>query len=91
MKEQILENYINKGIRTKTELFFGRGSRVEIKRVFPLSQKKVMQVEIHVKFTDPEVSMDYWPQNINWLVEEAWEFVHGKGTQCVVQSSYDIL
>jgi hypothetical protein len=91
MREKILESYINNGIRTKLELFFGRGSTVEIKRVFPLTQKKITQVEIHVRFTDPEVSISYWPQNINWLVEEAWEFVHGKGTQCVVQSSYDIL
>jgi hypothetical protein len=37
--------------------------------------------------------MNYWPQNICWLVEEAYEFVNGKndGPKIVVQASYDII
>jgi hypothetical protein len=37
--------------------------------------------------------MNYWPENIGWLVEEAYEFVNGKndGLKIVVQASYDII
>ena len=52
---------------------------------------KTEQVEVKVWITDPEVSVTYWPQNIEWLLEEAWEFVNGKNTKCVVQATYDII
>jgi hypothetical protein len=37
--------------------------------------------------------MNYWPQNIGWLVEEAYEFVNGKKSESkiVVQASYDVI
>lgn len=73
------------------ELFFGRGSRVEVKKIFRLSQLKTEQVEVRVWITDPEVTVNYWPQNIEWLLQESWEFVNGKNTTCVIQASYDII
>jgi hypothetical protein len=59
--------------------------------VFPLSQLKTEQVEVKVFLTDPETSMNYWPENITWLIEDSWEFVHGKGARAVVQATYDII
>jgi hypothetical protein len=75
------------------ELFFGVGSRVEMVKAFPLSQTKSQQITVKVYLTDPETSMNYWPQNIGWLVEEAYEFVNGKKSESkiVVQASYDVI
>jgi hypothetical protein len=91
MKHKLLESFINRTQKDTLELFFGRGSRIEIKKVFHLSQLKTEQVEVFVWITEPEVTVNYWPQNVEWLVEESWEFVHGKNTKCVVQASYDII
>ena len=91
MREKILESYTNRKLKDTMELFFGRGSRIEVKKVFTLSQMKTEQVEVKVWSTDPEVTITYWPQNIEWLLEESWEFVNGKNTKCVIQASYDII
>jgi len=91
MKAKLLESYVNRGCKDKLELFFGVGSRIEIKQVFSLSQLKTEQVEVKVFLTDPETSMNYWPENITWLIEDSWEFVHGKGARAVVQATYDII
>jgi hypothetical protein len=91
MRERILESYVNRKQKDTLELFFGRGSRVEVRKVFPLSQLKTEQIDVFVWITEPEVTVTYWPQNIEWLMEEAWEFVHGKNTKCVIQASYDII
>jgi hypothetical protein len=91
MREKILESYTNRKLKDTMELFFGRGSRVEIKKIFHLSQMKTEQVEVMVWITDPEVTVTYWPQNIEWLLQESWEFVNGKNTQCIIQASYDII
>jgi hypothetical protein len=88
-----MESYCNRGIKDKMELFFGVGSRVEMVKAFPLSQTKSQQITVKVYLTDPETSMNYWPQNIGWLVEEAYEFVNGKKSESkiVVQASYDVI
>jgi hypothetical protein len=93
MKLAIMETYCNRGIKDKMELFFGEGSRIELIKTFPLSQSKSQQITAKVYLTDPETSMNYWPQNINWLVEESYQFVNGKndGLKIVVQASYDII
>lgn len=91
MKEKILEHYINRKEKDNVELFFGRGSTITVKKVFHLSQLKTEQVEVHVSITDPETSVNYWPQNIEWLMEEAWEFVNGKNSKCVIQATYDVI
>lgn len=93
MKLGMMESYCNRGIKDKMELFFGKGSRVEIVKAFPLSQTKSQQITVKVYLTDPETSMNYWPENIGWLVEEAYEFVNGKktGPKIVVQASYDVI
>jgi len=89
----MMESYCNRGIKDKMELFFGVGSRVEMVKAFPLSQTKSQQITVKVYLTDPETSMNYWPQNIGWLVEEAYEFVNGKKSESkiVVQASYDVI
>ena len=46
MREKILESYTNRKLKDTMELFFGRGSRVEVKKVFHLSQMKTEQVEV---------------------------------------------
>jgi len=91
MKKKVLQEFVNRSEKDTLELFFGRGSRIEVKNVFPLTQLKTEQVEVFVHITDPEVTVTYWPQNIEWLIESAWEFVHGKNTKCVIQASYDII
>lgn len=91
MRRKVLQEYVNRCERDTMELFFGRGSRIEVKSVFHLSQLKTEQIEVFVYITDPEVTVTYWPQNIEWLMESAWEFVHGKNTKCVIQASYDII
>jgi len=93
MKLGMMESYCNRGIKDKMELFFGEGSRVEMVKAFPLSQTKSQQITVKVYLTDPETSMNYWPQNIGWLVEESYEFVNGKksGLKIVVQASYDVI
>ncbi len=93
MKLGMMESYCNRGIKDKMELFFGVGSRVEMVKAFPLSQTKSQQITVKVYLTDPETSMTYWPQNIGWLVEEAYEFVNGKKSESkiVVQASYDVI
>ena len=91
MKKKVLQEYVNRSEKTTLELFFGEGSRIEVKNVFQLSHIRTEQVEVFVHITDPEVTVNYWPQNIEWIMENAWEFVHGKNTRCVVQASYDII
>ena len=93
MKLAMMETYCNRVIKDKMELFFGEGSRIELIKTFPLSQSKSQQITAKVYLTDPETSMNYWPQNINWLVEESYQFVNGKndGLKIVVQASYDII
>jgi len=93
MKLAMMESYCNRGIKNKMELFFGEGSRIELIKAFPLSQSKSQQITAKVYLTDPETSMNYWPQNIGWLVEEAYEFVNGKKSESkiVVQASYDVI
>jgi len=91
MKKKVLQEYVNRSEKTTLELFFGEGSRIEVKNVFHLSHLRTEQVEVFVHITDPEVTVTYWPQNIEWIMENAWEFVHGKNTRCVVQASYDII
>ena len=91
MKKKVLQEYVNRSEKTTLELFFGEGSRIEVKKVFNLSHLRTEQVEVFVHITDPEVTVTYWPQNIEWIMENAWEFVHGKNTRCVVQASYDII
>jgi len=93
MKLAMMESYCNRGIKNKMELFFGEGSRIELIKAFPLSQTKSQQITVKVYLTDPETSMNYWPQNIGWLVEEAYEFVNGKKSESkiVVQASYDVI
>jgi hypothetical protein len=93
MKLGMMESYCTRGIKDKMELFFGVGSRVEMVKAFPLSQTKSQQITVKVYLTDPETSMNYWPQNIGWLVEEAYEFVNGKKSESkiVVQASYDVI
>ena len=91
MKKKVLQEYVNRSEKTTLELFFGEGSRIEVKNVFNLSHLRTEQVEVFVYITDPEVTVTYWPQNIEWIMENAWEFVHGKNTRCVVQASYDII
>jgi hypothetical protein len=93
MKLAMMESYCNRGIKDKMELFFGEGSRIELIKAFPLSQSKSQQITAKVYLTDAETSMNYWPQNISWLVEEAYEFVNGKndGPKIVVQASYNII
>ena len=93
MKLAMMESYCNRGIKNKMELFFGEGSRIELVKAFPLSQTKSQQITVKVFLTDPETSMIYWPENISWLVEEAYEFVNGQndGLKIVVQASYDII
>lgn len=91
MKKKLVESYINKGCRKKVDIFFGEGSRVEIRDTFLSSQLKTDVIDVKVFFSDPQVSLDYWPENINWLVEESWQFVHGKGTKVIVNASYDVI
>ena len=91
MKKKVLQEYVNRSEKTTLELFFGEGSRIEVKNVFNLSHLRTEQVEVFVHITDPEVTVNYWPQNIEWIMENAWEFVHGKNSKCVVQASYDII
>jgi len=91
MKKKVLQEYVNRSEKTTLELFFGEGSRIEVKNVFQLSHLRTEQVEVFVHITDPEVTVNYWPQNIEWIMENAWEFVHGKNSECVVQASYDII
>jgi|688.fasta_scaffold895588_2 hypothetical protein len=91
MKEKLLESYINNSGKKQLELFFGDGSKVEVKQTFYLTQKKIDQVEIKVFFTDPEVSINYWPQNVNWVVEDAWKFVNGSNSKCIVQATYEVI
>jgi hypothetical protein len=91
MKKKVLQEYVNRSEKTTLELFFGEGSRIEVKNVFNLSHLRTEQVEVFVHITDPEVTINYWPQNIEWIMENAWEFVHGKNSKCVVQASYDII
>lgn len=91
MREKILESYTNRKLKDTMELFFGRGSRVIVKQVFHLSQLKTEQLEVHVEITDIETTVNYWPQNVEWLMEEAWEFINGKNTKCVIQATYDVI
>jgi hypothetical protein len=44
-----------------------------------------------VEITDIETTVNYWPQNVEWLMEEAWEFINGKNTKCVIQATYDVI
>jgi hypothetical protein len=91
MKKKLVETYINNACKKKLEVMFGEGSTVKVENTFKSSQLRTDVVEIKVFFSDPQVSLDYWPENINWLVEESWEFVHGKGTKVIVNASYDII
>ena len=91
MKKKVLQEFVNRSEKDTMELFFGRGSRIEVKKVFHLSQMKTEQVEVKVWITDPEVTVNYWPQNIDWLIQESWEFINGKNTKCVIQATYDII
>ena len=93
MEIKMMEQYCNRGIKEKVELFFGKGSRVELLKSFYLTQKKSQQITAKVYLTDPEVTLEYWPQNINWVVEEAYQFVNGKNSKMnlVVQATYDII
>ena len=91
MKKKILELYLNKIQKEKLEIFFGVGSKIEIKQIFTLSQLKTEQVEVFVWITDPESTLSLWPNNVEYLVECGWIFINGKGSKCVVQSGYDII
>lgn len=91
MKKKVLELYLNKTQKKKMEIFFGTGSKIEVKQIFSLSQLKTEQVEVFVWITDPETTISYWPHNVEYLVENGWTFINGKGSKCVVQSSYDII
>lgn len=91
MKTKLIESYVNKGCRTKLDLFFGDGSKIEISKIMELTQLSTTQCVVKVYFTDPKLSLDYWPENINWIMEEAWQFVHGKNSKVIVQATYDII
>mgnify|MGYP003340626390 FL=1 len=93
MELGLMEQYCNRGIKKQVELFFGEGSRVELLKSFYLTQSKSQQITAKVYLTDPEVTLQYWPQNINWIVEEAFQFVNGRNTKMnlVVQATYDVI
>lgn len=91
MKNKVVESYINKACKKKLEVLFGEGSTVKVQSTFKSTQLRTDVVEVKVFFSDPQISLDYWPENINLLIEESWEFVHGKGTRVIVNASYDII
>jgi hypothetical protein len=88
--KKFLQKVLDIGLKSQTELTFGKGSFIKISNMTYIRSKKAYLVNVTLHFDDFENSMDLYPDGLEYIVKSAWD-VLGVGNPIIIQSSVDVI
>jgi hypothetical protein len=85
-----LEKMINKLHKNNLSILYGDGSYVKINEIKLLTSTNNYQVDCRVFVTDPEKSVDNFPDGISYIIEDCWKLCGMEFEGVMVLSELDV-
>jgi hypothetical protein len=87
--KRVIEFCINVTLKNELELLFGEGSQVVVNFIRYSTNDKSIVIDCKLLTTDPELCKDTFPDGLNHLVLESWQYIGHKG-KITLSHSMDI-
>jgi len=81
---------INRIFNSELELLYGVGSNVEIQDLFFSTNKKIYIIRCKLFIGDSKLYEEIGQDGLNFIVEEAWEFMGFYNKKFMLQISFEL-